>query len=96
MEYIGDIIACQQLLLWSLGTAFLIGFIYMIVLRLCGGPIIYFSILGMIVSTGYGAFMLWQTSETMDKENEQYPYYLYGSYTVAGICGVLLICAICN
>jgi hypothetical protein len=68
----------------------------MIVLRLCGGPIIYFSILGMILSTGYGAFMLWQTSETMDKENEQYPFYLYGSYVVAGICGVLLICAICN
>jgi hypothetical protein len=59
MEYVGDIIACQTLLLYSLGTAFLIGFIYMIVLRLCGGPIIYFSILGMIVSTGYGAFMLW-------------------------------------
>lgn len=74
----------------------MIGFIYMIVLRLCGGPIIYFSILGMILSTAYGAFMLWQTSETMDKADEQYPFYLYGSYTVAGICGVLLICAICN
>ena len=68
----------------------------MIVLRLCGGPIIYFSILGMILATGYGAFMLWQTSQTMADTNEQKPYYLYGSYTVAGICAILLICAICN
>jgi hypothetical protein len=59
MEYIGDIVAAKNLLLWSLLTGFLIGFIYMIVLRLCGGPIIYFSILGMILTTGYGAFMLW-------------------------------------
>lgn len=40
--------------------------------------------------------MLWQTSQTMDPENEQYPYYLYGSYVVAGITGILLICAIFN
>ena len=96
MGYLADIISCQTLLLWSLLTGFLIGFIYMLVLRLCGGPIIYFSILGMIASTGYGAFMLWQTSETMDKENEQYPFYLYGSYVVAGIAAVLVICLIFN
>ena len=62
MKYLADIISAKTLLLWSLLTGFLIGFIYMIVLRLCGGPIVYFSILGMILSTGYGAFMLWQTS----------------------------------
>jgi hypothetical protein len=32
----------------------------------------------------------------MDKANEQYPYYLYGSYAVAGFCAVLIICAVCN
>jgi len=96
MQYLADIMATKNLLLWSLLTGFLIGFGYMIVLRLCGGPIIYLSILGMILSTAYSALLLWQTSEKMDKLHEEYPYYLYGSYVVAGICVVLLICTLCN
>jgi hypothetical protein len=59
MDYLADIMAARTLLMYSLITAFFIGFVYMIVLRLCGGPIIYLSILGMILSTAYGAFMLW-------------------------------------
>jgi hypothetical protein len=59
MEYIADIVACKNLLAWSMLTGFLIGFIYMVVLRVCGGPMIYISIVGMILGTGYGAFMLW-------------------------------------
>lgn len=95
-QYMSDIIACTEPLLFSLGTAFLIGFVYMIVLRLCGGPIIYCSILAMIGGTGYGAYMMYDISEKMDPTEQYQPYYLYGSYGVGGLCALLVLCAICN
>jgi hypothetical protein len=104
-SYVADIYATQEPLLITLGTAFLIGFIYMIVLRLCGGPIIYLSLVAMILGTAYGGFMLFTTSGTMattDAEgvvtptNDNYYYYLYGSYVVWGLTGCLLCCALCN
>jgi len=53
-------------LLITLGTAFLLGFFYMIFMRLCGGPIVYLSIVLMIAGTGYGGYMLYNTSLAMD------------------------------
>jgi len=65
MAYLSDIMAVQDLLLYSLASGFLIGFVYMIVLRLCGGPIIYLSILLTIGATGYGSFLLYNISQEM-------------------------------
>jgi hypothetical protein len=63
MSYLADIIAVQDLLLYSLASGFLIGFVYMIFLRLCGGPIIYITILLTIVASGAGSFMLYDMSQ---------------------------------
>jgi hypothetical protein len=73
-----------------------IGFIYMIVLRLCGGPIIYCSILALILGSAYGGFMLYNISMGMQETDGYKPYYLYGSYVVWGISAALLCCACCN
>jgi len=68
----------------------------MIVLRLCGGPIIYMSILAMILGTAYGGFMLYNSSLIMAETDKYKTYYLYGSYVVWGLSVVLLCCACCN
>jgi hypothetical protein len=65
MVYVNDIIATKDVLLIALGTAFVVGFIYMIVLRLAGGPIIYLSILAIILSSAGGGFMLFTKSQEM-------------------------------
>lgn len=58
MVYLNDILATKQVLFISLGTAFLVGFVYMIVLRFFGGPIIYLSLLALILSTAGGGYMI--------------------------------------
>lgn len=58
MVYVQDIMATKVVLAYSLATAFVVGFIYMIVLRIAGGPIIYLSILLLILSTAGGGYML--------------------------------------
>lgn len=95
-SYFADIVACQQLLLITFGTAFLLGFIYMVILRLCGGPIIYFSIVGIIGGIAYGAFMLYQVGTDMEEGEKYKQYYIYGSYAVAGVAGFLLLCVLCQ
>jgi len=95
-DIFSDIIACKEPLLASLGTAFLVGFLYMIVLRLCGGPIIYLSILAMILGSAYGGYMLYNDSEAMPETDQYKNYYLYGSYVVWGISAALLCCACFN
>jgi len=97
-KHIADIMATRDLLAWAILTSFLIGFIYLIVLKFLGGVIIWISIFGMIGGTAVGGFMLWDTSENMNEPSEAQTkdYYLYGSYVVWGITALLICCVLCN
>jgi hypothetical protein len=79
-----------------MGSAFVLGFFYMIVLRLCGGPIIYLSIVAILGGLGYGSYMLIDFSKQMADTEEYKLYYLYGGYAVAGFGGLILLCALCQ
>ena len=106
MTYINDIIATKNVLLIALATAFLVGFVYMIVLRIAGGPIIYLSLLALILSSAGGGFMLFQTAQAMldpetgkvklAQDEDRQMYYQVGSYIVWGFSALILCCTICN
>jgi hypothetical protein len=57
--YINDIQQTQGVLYISIATAFVVGFTYLIVLRLCGAPIIYTTLIFSVVSTAGGGYMLY-------------------------------------
>jgi hypothetical protein len=52
-------VAAWKIVAGSVGSAFLLGFVYMVVLRFFGGPLIWTSIILIIGGTGYGGYMLW-------------------------------------
>ena len=54
--------AVRDLLAYTVGSAFIIGFIYLILLKAIGGIIIYASIVGIILSTIAGGYMLFDIS----------------------------------
>jgi len=95
-QYISDIAATSGLLAWTLLTAFLVGFLYLIVLRLCGGPMVWISIVLLIIGNIYGGFMLYQTSLDMLETDKYKNYYLYGSYVVWGLAAIMILCVLCN
>lgn len=95
-SYINDIKSTADVLLMGLGVAFGIGLIYLIVLRLCGGPIIYISLLLMIAGCGGGGYMLFQQFQILPADHQYKKYYEIGSYVVWGIGGLLLLCILCN
>lgn len=91
--------ATWKVIAGSVGTAFLLGFVYMIVLRFFGGPLIWSSIILIIGGTAYGGYMLFQYAGNMPEEDPQFQYqkyYLYGSYGVWGLAGLIFICVCCN
>ena len=60
-SYLSDIVSAREILYWTLLSGFLIGFVYLIFLRLFGGPMVYLSILAIILGTAYGGLMVYQT-----------------------------------
>jgi hypothetical protein len=45
-------------LLYGIGSAFVIGFIFLLLLRFLGGPLIWIALLGILAGIGGGGYML--------------------------------------
>lgn len=69
-KYVADIMAVRDLLAWTILSSFLIGFIYLIVLRFLGGIIIWCTIFGLIVATGLGGYLLYSESEKLTEPKD--------------------------
>lgn len=95
-DYINDTIACWQVLMIGLGSAFVLGFIYLILLRFIIGPIIYGSIFLIFCLMGYSGWILYQIGSEMEDADEYKNYYVYGAYGVWGLLALLLIFLLCN
>ena len=59
LDIVADIMATRWILLGALGSAFLIGFLYMIVLRFFAKPIVYITLAAVVLGTAYGGWMLY-------------------------------------
>lgn len=84
------------MLLIGLGTAFLLGFVYMFILRCIVAPVVWGSIIGTVVAMGYGGYMLFEIGNKLPENNEYKLYYTYGSYVVWGLLALLIIFLCCN
>ena len=99
MDVFNDIVATWRIVAGSVFTAFLLGFVFMIFLRFCGGPIIWSSIIVIIGGTIYGGYGLFEYAKVMDEADSQYiykDYYTYGSYAVWGLALIMFVCVCCN
>lgn len=57
--------AAKWILLGSIGTAFILGFVLMVLLRFLAKPIIIVSLIILIAGTAYCGWLLYQYSMTM-------------------------------
>ena len=62
-SFFRDIGNCSDLLGYTIGSAFIIGFIYMIILRFLSGVIVYASIVAVFLGTAGGGYYLYDVSE---------------------------------
>lgn len=95
-EYINDTLATWQVLLIGLGSAFVIGFIFLFLLRWIVAPIVWGSIFLTVALMGYGGYMLFDIGGKMPESDEYKMYYTYGSYVVWGLTALLVLFLCCN
>ena len=61
-----DLVHVYPVMLISIGTAFVVGMLYMILLRCFAGLIIWFSILGIMIILGGGGYWAYRTKDNYD------------------------------
>jgi len=76
-------------------VAFIFGFIYLYVLKVVAGFIVYLSILVISLALiGFGAW-LWINQDNYNENNDNKQYMRYGAYVVWGICALFVLIILC-
>lgn len=70
-----DLVHVYPVMIISLGTAFVIGMIYMVLLRCFAGLIIWLSIFGILGCFGAGGYWAYKTKDNYETSDNNY-YYL--------------------
>lgn len=73
-DYIMDLVHVWQVMLITLGTAVILGMIYMILIRCFAGVIIWFSILGIMAILGAGGYWVYLYRTHYETTDNNYKY----------------------
>lgn len=80
----------------GLGTAFLLGFVYLVLLRFIVAPLTWISIFLTAAAMGYGGYELFKIGGSLPENDEYKDYYTYGAYGAWGVLALFIICLLCN
>lgn len=94
-EAFADCFAVGDVILYMMLAAAGFGFVYMLIIRIFGGPIIYVSILLILLGLGAGGYYCYNYSSNYEETENMYKAYLYGSYVIWGIDACLVCCVCC-
>lgn len=90
-----DVVNVWQVILITVGSAFLLGMIYMGFIRCFAGILIWLSIIGIIACLGGGGYWVWKYKDHYSTTDNNYKYLQYGGYALWGLDGVFLILVLC-
>jgi len=96
--YAKDILITWKIVASSVGVAFVIAVIYLILLQLIGGAMIWLSFIAALVGTGGGGFYFYVYAGKMREANpeDKYADYVqYGAYATWVVCGLILCIFLC-
>jgi len=69
-----DLVNAWQVMLISLGAAFIIGFIYLLLLRCCAGVIVWTTIFAVLAILAGGGYWAYTYRENYDESDKNYTY----------------------
>lgn len=94
-DYITDLINAWEVMLICLGAAFILGMLYLVILRCCAGVLIWTTIFAIIAITGGGGYWLYTHKDTYEESDNNYKYMQYGAYALWGLAGLFFLMMIC-
>lgn len=94
-DYISDLMNAWEVMLICLGASFIIGMIYLVILRCCAGVMVWTTIFATIAILGGGGYWAYRYRENYDEADNNYNYITYGAYILWGLAGLFFIIMIC-
>jgi len=93
-----DLYAVWYIVAISVGVAFVLGFVYMFILKLCAGFMVWLSLVAIFLILAGSAAYLYLNLDNYDEQDTNYDYVKYGSYTLGGLAVlfVLIVLCLCN
>ena len=94
-SYIADIAYSWKVLAICSATSIVLGYLYLLFIRLCGCVIVWLSIVLIQVSLiGSGVYVYFE-SENYDEDHDYHTWLKYAAYVIFGIAGLFLCCICC-
>ena len=73
-SYISDLITAWYVMAISVGVAFVAAIVYLLILRVAAGVMIWLSILGILVALGLGGYWAYETRNQYNPSDKNYNY----------------------
>jgi hypothetical protein len=94
-SYMADIATSWKLILICSGTAVVLGYIYLMLIRFIGGLIVWLSILLIQVSLLAGGYYVYIQHEEYDETSDYREYVKYAAYGLWGLAALYALCVCC-
>lgn len=94
-QVMADIATCWRVIAGSAVTALILGYIFLFVIRLIGGAIIYLFLIALEVVFILGGLYTYNYSNTYPEGDKYRDYIKYTAYGIWGLAGLELICVCC-
>jgi len=93
--YVSDMAEAWYILLIAVGVAFILSFIYMLLLRCCASIMVFISLVGILLALGGFGFWLYVSKDNFITTSNNYKFCLYGAYALWGLDGLYLFLLLC-
>ena len=94
-QYIADIAYSWKVILICSFTCIVLGYLYLLLIRLIGGLIVWLSIILIQISLIAGGVYVYLQADTYEPESDYRDYVKYAAYVIWGIAVLYLLCICC-
>jgi len=94
-KYSSDLISARWVILGSMGVAMVVGFIYLLLVRVFAGVIVFVTIVGYLlglVVAGYLCYVKGTTADSTGYTNTNLTYVAYGLWGVSALFALMFCC----
>jgi len=95
-QYFADVVYSWKVLAICSGTAIVLGYFYLILIRLIGAILVWMTIFLLQASLLAGGYYVWMQSESEEYAQSDYKDWMkYSAYGIWGVAGLYFLCVCC-
>ena len=95
-QYFADVYYSWKVLALASLSAIVLGYLYLLLIRLIGAILVWFTIFLLQAALIAGGYYVWKESENPEYEQSDYKDWIkYSAYGIWGVAGLYFLCVCC-